>query len=98
MSCVTWGCPNQFGYFVLHLVLATIDLQYALFTAVENLGQGFDGARLSRSGRTKEQENARRSAFRRKLRTMHFDVRDDGLDCGRLPDNLLAEHADKICF
>ena len=77
---------QQLRHFVLHLVLAAIHFQHFLRTAVQHIGQRFHGLGLARSGRPQQQKNTGRPPFRRKRCPVHFHIRNNRLNRGRLAD------------
>src|SRR6476661_6968339 len=85
MSQVSGRRADQLGDFVLHLELAAIHPQQALFTSVQDVGESFDRPRLAGSRGTQQQEHARRAAFGSEARAIHLHVRNDFRDSVGLP-------------
>ena len=75
--CVSIGgvsrCPRYpGGDFVLHLELAAVHPQQALFAAVKHVGQRFDHAGLAGAGGTQQEEYTRGAALWRQPCPIHL--------------------------
>ena len=86
MSQIPGRRSQQFRHFMFHLIFAAIHFQQLLRTAVQHIRQRFHGLGLSRSGRPQQQKNARRTPFRSQPGPVHFHVRNNRCNCGRLAD------------
>ena len=96
MAQVAGRRADQLGDFVLHLELAAIHLEHVLLAAVQDFGQRFHGFGLARAGRSQQQEDAHRAAFRREAGLEHLDVGNDDARRGRLADHLLRQNRGQI--
>ena len=89
---------NQLGHFVVGLELAAVDLDHLPIAAVQDLGQGLDGAGLAGAGRAEQQEDADRPPLGVQPGLVHLHVRHDALHGRRLADDLAGEQLDKIAL
>lgn len=81
---------------MIRLVLAAIDFEQVSRTAVEDLGEGFDGPRFARAGGPKEEEDARGPSGRTETGLIDLDARSDELQRVGLTDNLVRQQRDEI--
>src|SRR5262249_61187133 len=72
--------PDELGDLVAVLKLAAIDLEDGPRVAEQSFRHGFDNARLTRTGRSQEQEIAHGAAWGIQPRQEHLVYFDDFLD------------------
>src|SRR5882762_7902872 len=96
MTQIAWRRANQLGNLVRVLELRAIDLYDRTSIPKKDLRGSFHNARLSRTGRTEEQQVAHRAAGRVQSGAKHLEHVNKGLHALFLPYNLCAQGGVKI--